>query len=106
MQDFERYGIKNCVMLRVIQSISHDERVTAFSMKIIPPILTCFILAISVGAIAILSVQNATPVSVAFLTFQSIKMPVGVVLALSVSLGLVSGVFLKPLWQIGSHSEE
>jgi len=65
-------------------------------MKPIPAILICVILAVWVGAIAILSVQNATPVQLSFLGLQSIQMPVGVVLAFSVAIGSISGA-IAPL---------
>jgi uncharacterized integral membrane protein len=68
-------------------------------MKIISPILTGLILAIVISAIAIISVQNATPVSIQFFTFQSVKIPVGVVLAFSVAIGLVFTSILIPIWQ-------
>ncbi|EAW33457.1 lipopolysaccharide assembly protein LapA domain-containing protein [Lyngbya sp. PCC 8106] len=68
-------------------------------MKIISPILTCLILAIVISAIAIISVQNATPISIQFLTFQSVKIPVGVVLAFGVAVGLVFTSILIPICQ-------
>lgn len=71
----------------------------SFAMKIISPILTGLILAIVISAIAIISVQNATPISIQFLTFQSVKIPVGVVLAFSVAIGLVFTSILIPIWQ-------
>ena len=53
-------------------------------------LLICLILSSWVAAIAILSVQNATAVSVEFLLFKSIQMPLGIVLAFSVAVGLLS----------------
>jgi uncharacterized integral membrane protein len=67
-------------------------------MKTIPLLAISFLLAISVSAIAIISVQNAAPVSLNFTFFQSIQMPVGVVLAMSLSAGLIGGAILQPLW--------
>lgn len=67
-------------------------------MKNIANLLTSSIVAIWVGAIAILSVQNATQVSLKFLGFESIKLPVGVVLAFSASLGVVGGAIAFPLF--------
>ncbi|NET30732.1 MAG: DUF1049 domain-containing protein [Cyanothece sp. SIO1E1] len=40
-------------------------------------------------AIAILSVQNATPIALRFLAFQSIQVPLGVLLAFSVGAGML-----------------
>jgi uncharacterized integral membrane protein len=47
--------------------------------------------ALWIAAIAILSVQNATAVSLQFLAFRSVPMPIGVVLAFSAALGMVGG---------------
>lgn len=67
-------------------------------MKTIPLLAISFLLAILVSAIGIISVQNAAPVSLNFTLFQSIPMPVGVVLAMSLSAGLIGGAILQPLW--------
>jgi uncharacterized integral membrane protein len=42
-------------------------------------------------AIALFSVQNATPTAINFLAFQSVKMPLGLLLAGGFAIGLVSG---------------
>ncbi|WP_008309107.1 hypothetical protein [Leptolyngbya sp. PCC 6406] len=44
-------------------------------------VVLALIPAVWVVAIAILSVQNATPVSLRFLVFRSVELPVGVVLS-------------------------
>ncbi|MCG5058651.1 MAG: LapA family protein [Limnoraphis sp. WC205] len=75
-------------------------------MKIISPILTCLILAVGMSAIAIVSVQNATPVSIKFLTFESIQFPVGVILAFSVAVGLIFTAILIPIGQRVSVTSE
>ena len=62
------------------------------------------ILAAWVGAIAILSVQNAAPVSLNFLQFQSIQMPIGVVLAFGVGIGMLGMAILSPLWKLAGPS--
>ena len=64
--------------------------------KNIPAVLICLIVATWVVAIAILSVQNATPVQLSFLGLQSIEMPVGLVLAFSVAIGAMAGA-IAPL---------
>ncbi|WP_341730494.1 LapA family protein [Microcoleus sp. EPA2] len=71
-------------------------------MKTIPLIAISFLLAILVSAIGIISVQNATPVSLNFTLFQSIPMPVGVVLAISLSVGILGGAILQPLWMLSA----
>lgn len=67
-------------------------------MKTISALLICVILAAWVGAIAILSVQNATPVQLYFLGLQSIQMPIGVVLAFSVAIGTLAGAIAPLIW--------
>lgn len=67
-------------------------------MKNFIPILISLIVAIWVIAIAIISVQNATPVSLKFLTFESIQIPIGLLLAFSASIGLLAMAILQPLW--------
>jgi uncharacterized integral membrane protein len=74
--------------------------------KFIPPILGSIILALWVSGIAILSVQNATPISLKFISFHSIKIPLGVILSFSVSLGvLISSIFMPPLLRVGHIKE-
>lgn len=80
-------------------------------MKTIPLLAISFLVAILVTAIGILSVQNATPVSLNFTFFQSIQMPVGLVLAMSLSAGAIAGAILQPLWILSdskpvTHREE
>ncbi|MGH1396129.1 MAG: DUF1049 domain-containing protein [Trichormus sp.] len=69
-------------------------------MKSFANFLISLIVAIWVVAIAILSVQNFEPVSLKFLTFQSIKIPVGIVLAFSAGVGFVGVAILQPLWNL------
>ncbi|MEH2353987.1 LapA family protein [Nostoc sp.] len=67
-------------------------------MKTLAPFFTSLVVAVWVIAIAIISVQNATPVSLKFLTFQSIQIPMGLVLAFSAGIGLIGMALLQPLW--------
>ncbi|HYW21656.1 MAG TPA: LapA family protein, partial [Nodularia sp. (in: cyanobacteria)] len=48
------------------------------------------------------SVQNATPVSLKFLTFQTIQIPLGLVLAFSAGVGLIGMALLQPFWGLAS----
>ncbi|NES69968.1 MAG: DUF1049 domain-containing protein [Okeania sp. SIO2D1] len=74
--------------------------------KFISPILSSIILALWVSGIAIFSVQNSTPISLKFMAFQSIQIPVGVILAFSVSIGvIISSILLPPLFGIGQIKE-
>lgn len=63
-----------------------------------------FLLALSAAvwviAIAIIAVQNATPVAINFLTFQSVRLPFGVALAFSVAAGMVGVTVVQILWRL------
>ncbi len=74
-------------------------------MKSLANLLTSLIVGIWVIAIAILSVQNATPVSLRFLTFQSIQLPVGLVLAFSAGLGIIGMALTQPLWSLAGSRQ-
>lgn len=74
-------------------------------MKTLANLLTLIIVAVWVVAIAILSVQNATPVSLKFLTYQSIQLPVGLVLAFSAGLGIIGIALTLPLWSLGTQTQ-
>lgn len=75
-------------------------------MKTIANFLTSLILAGWLGAIAILSIQNITPVSLKFLNFETIQLPVGVVLAFSVGVGAIGGAIGPVLWQLAGGQRE
>ncbi|MBD2296163.1 DUF1049 domain-containing protein [Anabaena sphaerica FACHB-251] len=70
-------------------------------MKMFVNLFISIVIAGWVLAIALISVQNATPVSLRFLVFQSIQIPFGLVLAFWVAVGLVSVAVLQPLWGLG-----
>ncbi|NEP12682.1 MAG: LapA family protein [Symploca sp. SIO2C1] len=69
-------------------------------MKTFANLLSSLIVAGWIGAIALLSIQNIKLVSLKFLYFKSIEMPVGIVLAFSVGLGVIGGAIVPPLWQL------
>uniref|UniRef100_A0ACD5GPP1 LapA family protein n=1 Tax=Desertifilum tharense IPPAS B-1220 TaxID=1781255 RepID=A0ACD5GPP1_9CYAN len=73
-------------------------------MNTFPLFLISIIFALWVSAIALVSVQNAVPVSLRFLVFESIQLPFGLVLAFSASIGLIAGAILIPLWGLPSAS--
>lgn len=50
--------------------------------------------AIWVSAIALLSVQNATPVTLRLLGFQTVPIPIGLLMGFSASAGLVGTALL------------
>ncbi|GJD21662.1 hypothetical protein RIVM261_066180 [Rivularia sp. IAM M-261] len=67
-------------------------------MKTIVNLLTSSLIAFWVIAIAIVAVQNAEPVSLRFLSYQSIQIPFGLLLAFSVGIGVISMALLIPVW--------
>ncbi|NEQ66912.1 MAG: DUF1049 domain-containing protein [Symploca sp. SIO1B1] len=69
-------------------------------MKTLANLLSSVIVAGWLGAIALLSIQNIKLVSLRFLYFESIELPVGLVLAFSVALGIIGGAMVLPLWQL------
>lgn len=74
-------------------------------MKTLANLLTSIILASCVSAIAILSIQNITLVSLKFLNWETIKIPFGVVLAFSFGVGAILGAIAPLLWQIVGRLE-
>ncbi|GAB4306670.1 MAG: hypothetical protein Fur0025_48610 [Oscillatoriaceae cyanobacterium] len=60
-------------------------------------ILISTIISTWVVGIAILSVQNATLVSLRFLGMRSADLPAGIVLSLSVAVGLIGGAFVTSM---------
>ena len=66
-------------------------------MKTIPNFIASLILTISVIGVAIFSVQNATLVSLKFLGYESIQLPVGVILAFSAGIGAIAGAVVIPI---------
>lgn len=71
-----------------------------------PAIVTSFMVAFWIGAIAILAVQNAAPIALKFLFFESIQLPIGVILAFSVVAGLLGAALFKPIAQGINHNPE
>jgi uncharacterized integral membrane protein len=68
-------------------------------MKIFTNFLSSLIMAGWVSAIAIFSIQNIQEVSLKFLNFESIKLPIGVLLAFCLGIGFILGSFLPLMWQ-------
>lgn len=75
-------------------------------MNTIANLLTSLILAIWVGAIAILSVQNFSSVSLKFLIFQSVEIPAGLVLAFSAGAGMLGGAIAPILWRMDASQQQ
>ncbi|MBE9208572.1 DUF1049 domain-containing protein [Nostoc sp. LEGE 06077] len=74
-------------------------------MKTIANLLISVVVAVWIMAIAIISVQNATPVALKFLSFQSIQIPVGLVLAFSAAFGVIGIAVLQPLWGLAGSGD-
>ena len=68
-------------------------------MNSLTALLTAIIAAIWIGAIAILSIQNITAVSLKFLAFSSFQLPVGVLLAFSAAAGWLIGAIAPLFWR-------
>lgn len=52
-------------------------------------LITSTLTAFWISAIALLAVQNATPVSLRFFNLQTVRIPVGVLLSFSASAGML-----------------
>jgi len=74
-------------------------------MKTLANLLTSIVVAFWVVAIAILSVQNVTPVTLKFLRLESIQIPVGLVLAFSAGVGIIGMALLQPLWGLAGSRQ-
>jgi uncharacterized integral membrane protein len=72
-------------------------------MKLFANFLISCIVAIWVVAIAIISVQNATPVTLQLFIFRSIELPFGLVLAFSAGAGMLALAVAQPLLISGSQ---
>lgn len=73
-------------------------------MKTIANLLTSVVLAGWIAAIAILSVQNATLISLKFFTYQSIQIPLGVMLGFCAAIGLLAGAIAPIIWRLFGFS--
>jgi uncharacterized integral membrane protein len=69
-------------------------------------ILIAVLVGLWISAIAIFAVQNATLVSLQFLTARSIQLPLGVVLAFAGAIGLIVGMLVQTALLSGSNPTE
>lgn len=67
------------------------------AMKAFASLLTSLILALWIGVIAVISVQNFSPVSLRLLNYQSFEVPLGLVLAAGVMIGVVGAAIVQPI---------
>lgn len=70
-------------------------------MKTLASLFTSTVVAVWIVAIAILAMQNASSVRLKFLRYETIDLPVGFVLAVSVGVGIVATALIQPLWGLG-----
>ncbi|MBW4620213.1 MAG: DUF1049 domain-containing protein [Cyanosarcina radialis HA8281-LM2] len=75
-------------------------------MKTFTNFATSIVLAAWIGAIAILSVQNATLISLRFLGWQSVNLPFGVVLAFGAGAGAIGGAIAPLFWQFSQRDRQ
>ncbi|HEY9726285.1 MAG TPA: LapA family protein [Chroococcales cyanobacterium] len=75
-------------------------------MKAIANLLTSLVLATWIGAIALLAIQNVTPVSLRFLNYETIQIPMGIVLAFSVGIGAIVGAIAPVVWRLAGGQRE
>ncbi|BAU13829.1 hypothetical protein LEP3755_43710 [Leptolyngbya sp. NIES-3755] len=66
-------------------------------MRSFATLITACIVAVWMGAIALIAIQNAAPITLRFLAFQTIELPFGLVIAFSVMLGIVGTAIVQPL---------
>ena len=66
-------------------------------MRSFATLITACIVAVWVGAIALIAIQNAAPIALRFLAFQTIEIPFGLVIAFSVMLGILGTAIVQPL---------
>jgi uncharacterized integral membrane protein len=75
-------------------------------MRTITNLLTAIVLAAWLVAIAIISIQNITPINLKFLIYETIQIPFGIVLALSVGVGAIAGAMAPILWKMAGGQRE
>jgi uncharacterized integral membrane protein len=75
-------------------------------MRTLANLLTSIVLAAWIAAIALLSIQNITPISLQFLALQTIQIPLGLVLAFSVGVGVMGGAIAPVVWRLAGRQQE
>ena len=81
-----------------LSGLSHPLNTLALSNLTIMHLLLSLLFSLGIAIAAILSVQNATAVSVHFLAWRSVPIPVGIVLGFATGLGLLGGAIATPIW--------
>ena len=68
-------------------------------LKLFTNLIVAVLIAFWIGAIAIFSIQNITTVSLKFLFWESIKLPIGVLLSFCAGGGFILGSFIPFLFK-------
>ncbi|GBF79260.1 lipopolysaccharide assembly protein LapA domain-containing protein [Aphanothece sacrum] len=68
-------------------------------MKIFTNLIVGILIAFWISVVAIFSIQNISQVSLNFLAWQSITLPIGVLLSFALGGGFIIGALLPLLWQ-------
>lgn len=74
-------------------------------MRTLANLLTSIVLAAWIAVIALLSIQNITPISLQFLALQTIQIPLGLVLAFSVGVGVMGGAIAPVVWRLAGRQQ-
>lgn len=75
-------------------------------MRYFATLIASLIVTVWIGAIALISVQNATPLSLRFLSFQLVEMPFGLILAFSAGAGVIGTAIVQPLGSSPQREDE
>jgi uncharacterized integral membrane protein len=65
-------------------------------------VLAFLMIGLAVAGAALFSVQNAAAVSIQFLSWRSIQLPLGFILSLSFAVGLILAVILPLAWRFSA----
>ena len=75
-------------------------------MRYFATLIASLIVTVWIGAIALISVQNATPLSLRFLSFQLVELPFGLILAFSAGVGVMGTAIAQPLLGFSSPQRD
>ena len=81
-----------------LSGLSHPLNTLVLSKLITMHLLLSLLFSLGIAIAAILSVQNATAVSVHFLAWRSVPIPMGIVLGFATGMGVLGGAIATPLW--------
>lgn len=73
-------------------------------MRFIANLITSLLIAGWIATMSVFSIQNITPYTLKFLQFESIKIPIGVLLSISVGGGFILGAFVPLFFKSSNKS--